>query len=46
MVFLGWLADGLIDWLLSYIVTSCESVKRYRAFEDNLDPVHGMKGCG
>jgi len=36
----------LIDWLLSYIVTNSESFKRYRAFENNLDPVHAMKRCG
>jgi len=41
-----WIFGWLIDWLLSYIVTNSESVKSYRVFEDNLDPVHAMKECG
>ena len=41
-----WIFGWLMDCLLSYIVTNSESVKKYRAFEDNLDPVLAKKGCG
>jgi hypothetical protein len=40
------LADGLIDWLRSCVVKNSESVKRYGALEDNLDPVYTTKVCG